>query len=127
MAARRGDQSQCASAFGSRGQGFRDAIDRLKGTLRSYISAGLVSRLYADASQTRSRETPPDTTVAPRSEHEKVLAELHLTSKLIRRKFAMAHHPNRVAPRVRGHATRRMTIANMLIDDALRGLNGRTR
>ena len=64
------------------GMGLRDAIDRLKGTLRSYISAGLVSRLYADASQTRSRETPPDTSVAPRSEHGKVLAELHLTSNL---------------------------------------------
>jgi hypothetical protein len=116
------------------GTGLRDAIDRLTGTLRSYISAGRVSRLYADASQTRSRETPPDTSVASRSEHEKVLAELHLTSnltahdlKLIRRKFAMANHPDRVAPRVRGHATRRMTIANMLIDDALRGLNARTR
>ena len=80
----------------------------------------------------RTRLSPRGPT--SRSEHEKVLAELHLTSnltahdlKLIRRKFAMANHPDRVAPRVRGHATRRMTIANMLIDDALRGLNARTR
>jgi hypothetical protein len=116
------------------GMGFRDAIDRLAGSLWSYISAGLVSRLYADASQTRSRETPSCTSISPRSEHERVLAELHLTSnltahdlKLIRRKFAMANHPDRVAPRVRDQATRRMTIANMLIDDALRGLNARTR
>ena len=116
----------------ARGMGFRDAIDRLTGTLRSYISAGLVSRLYADASQTRSRETTPSTSVAPRSEHEQVLAELHLTSnltahdlKLIRRKFAMANHPDRVAPPIRDEATRRMTIANMLIDDALRGLSAR--
>ena len=113
------------------GIGFRDAIDRLTGTLRSYVSAGLASRLYADAPQTRSRETPP-TPVSLLSEHEQVLAELHLTPnltapdlKLIRRKFAMANHPDRVAPPVRDQATRRMTIANMLIDEALRGLNAR--
>ena len=114
------------------GTGFRDAIDRLAGTLRSYISAGLASRLYADARQTRSREMrrPP---VAPLSEQEQVLAELHLTPsltshdlKLIRRKFAMANHPDRVAPQIREQATRRMTIANMLIDEALRGTNART-
>jgi hypothetical protein len=112
--------------------GFRDAIDRLAGTLRSYISAGLASRLYADAPQTRSRETrrPPAT---PLSEQEQVMAELHLTPaltshdlKLIRRKFAMANHPDRVAPQIREQATRRMTIANMLIDEALRGTKART-
>ena len=89
-----------------------------------------MSRLYADASQKRSRETPLFRSVAPRSEHGKVLAEsshVQPDLKLIRRKFAMANHPDRVAPRVRGHATRRMTIANMLIDGALRGLNARTR
>jgi hypothetical protein len=115
------------------GIAFRDAIDRLTGTLRTYVSAGLASRLYADASQTRSRETPPPAPVSRLSEHEQVLAELHLTPnltapdlKLIRRKFAMANHPDRVAPPVRDQATRRMTIANMLIDEALRGLNART-
>ena len=54
--------------------------------------------------------------------------ELHITPnltstdlKLIRRRFAKANHPDRVAPAVRDQATRRMTIANSLIDEALRG------
>jgi hypothetical protein len=113
--------------------GFRDAIDRLTGTLRSYISAGLAARLYSDASQTRSREMPPRAPIVVLSEHEQVVAELHLTPnltahdlKVIRRKFAMVNHPDRVAPPIREQATRRMTIANMLIDDALRGLKTRT-
>ena len=115
---------------GSRGHGFAGCDQPPIRHLRSYISAGLASRLYADASQKRSRETPLFRSVAPRSEHGKVLAEsshVQPDLKLIRRKFAMANHPDRVAPRVRGHATRRTTIANMLIDGALRGLNARTR
>lgn len=38
----------------------------------------------------------------------------------IRRTFALANHPDRVAPAHRDHATRRMAIANILIDRALK-------
>jgi len=38
----------------------------------------------------------------------------------IRRKFALDNHPDRVAPWLREEATRRMTMANMLIDQALK-------
>jgi len=121
-----------ADPFG--GLEFRHAIDRMAGKVRSYISAGLLARLYSDGfSRTPPREEavsePPP---APKSEHEQVVDELHLTPsltatdlKLIRRRFAKANHPDRVAPSIREEATRRMTIANSLIDEALRGTKGR--
>jgi hypothetical protein len=37
----------------------------------------------------------------------------------IRRRFALSNHPDRVAPALRAVATRRMMIANRLIDEAL--------
>ncbi|MDO1582218.1 hypothetical protein [Rhizobium oryzicola] len=37
-----------------------------------------------------------------------------------RRRFARDNHPDRVAPEFREAATRRMTVANMLVDQALR-------
>ena len=110
---------------------FRQAVDRIAGTLRSYISAGLVSRLYAEGAQLRPKEI--FRRAPARSEHAQILGELHLTPsltahdlKLIRRRFAMANHPDRVAPDIREQATRRMTIANSLIDEALRGTRART-
>ncbi|RUM23183.1 hypothetical protein EFQ99_24480 [Rhizobium vallis] len=43
-----------------------------------------------------------------------------LTLSEKRRAFARANHPDRVAPPFRDHATKRMTLANLLIDEALR-------
>jgi len=40
-----------------------------------------------------------------------------------RRAFAKANHPDRVAPQFRDNATRRMTLANLLIDEAVRRLS----
>lgn len=40
-----------------------------------------------------------------------------------RRAFAKANHPDSVAPAFRDNATARMTIANLLIDEALRRLS----
>lgn len=37
---------------------------------------------------------------------------------LLRRRFAMLNHPDRMAPRLRERANRRMTLANALIDRA---------
>lgn len=104
----------------------RQTIDRMAGKLRSYISAGLLARLYSD---TPSRPPPTQAEpepAPPKSEHEQVVDELHLTPNLtaadlkhLRRKFAKTNHPDRVAPPRRDQATRRMTIANSLIDEAL--------
>ncbi|MET3855684.1 hypothetical protein [Rhizobium sp. OAE497] len=40
-----------------------------------------------------------------------------------RRAFAKLNHPDRVAPQFRDNATRRMTLANLLIDEAVRRLS----
>jgi hypothetical protein len=60
-------------------------------------------------------------------EQEAIEAELGLLGDVdlldlqqIRRNFAKENHPDRVAPEQRLAATRRMTIANMLIDEAIR-------
>jgi hypothetical protein len=45
----------------------------------------------------------------------------------IRREFALANHPDRVAPALRDQATERMTIANMLVDQALQRAKGSAR
>lgn len=113
---------------------FRQAIDRMAGKVRSYLSAGLLARLYTDGfNRTPYREAePPPPPLPPKSEHEQVVDELHLSPnltpadlKLLRRRFAKDNHPDRVAPGVREQATRRMTIANSLIDEALRGIKAR--
>ena len=66
------------------------------------------------------------TSPPPASDPEAIAAELRLTPQLttkelvrIRREFALANHPDRVAPGHRDLATRRMTLANALIDRAL--------
>jgi hypothetical protein len=129
-----------ASALG--GMEFRHAIDRMAGKVRSYISASLLARLYSDGisratAEEDVRASPQDEAApapppAPKSEHDQVMDELHLTPnltvtdlRLIRRRFAKANHPDRVAPSIREEATRRMTIANSLIDEALRGAKRR--
>jgi hypothetical protein len=40
-----------------------------------------------------------------------------------RRTFAKANHPDSVAPPFRENATKRMTLANLLIDEAIRRLS----
>ena len=85
-------------------------------------SAADLAQLYeADA---RSAAPAPR---RPGSDLEMVADELGLTSDLtleelnrIRRDFALANHPDRVAPALGAHATRRMTAANTLIDQALK-------
>ena len=114
---------------------FLHTIDRMAGKVRSYMSAGLLARLYSEGfSRPPPVEAAPKPPPPPKSEHEQVVDELHITPnltstdlKLIRRKFAKSNHPDRVAPGVREQATRRMTIANSLIDEALRGAKPRQR
>ena len=122
-----------AGPFG--GIEFRHAIDRMAGKVRSYISAGLLSRLYSDSlSRPSAAEVATEPAPPTKTEHEQVVDELHLTPNLtstdlktIRRKFAKTNHPDRVPPAIREEATRRMTIANSLIDEALRGAKPRQR
>jgi hypothetical protein len=70
----------------------------------------------------------------PRSIEEAVTQELQLSDDLapadlerIRRTFAYRNHPDRVGPAHKMHALRRMTVANVLIDQALKTARARAR
>jgi hypothetical protein len=127
---------------------FRNAVERLATRLRSYISARFLARLYTDTATEAPPPQPepdpkpepepePQPAAAPpppplKSDLERVIDELHLTPDLtvqdlarIRREFAKGNHPDRVVAPQREEATRRMTIANVLIDEALRGRKSR--
>jgi len=69
-------------------------------------------------------ETPPTELVSDSIEPSDIAVELGLDQALpaelgsIRRHFAFANHPDRVAPHLRERAMVRMQVANMLIDAA---------
>lgn len=80
---------------------------------------------YMGAAAQLKAEPPP----RAKSDLEIVTEELRLESahtaadlKRIRRRYALHNHPDRVPPALREEATRRMTIANTLIDCALKNL-----
>ena len=82
-------------------------------------AADALARLYADEGAHAATSFACDP--------EAIAGELGLTPALgardlerIRREFALANHPDRAAPAARDLATARMTIANTLIDQALR-------
>jgi hypothetical protein len=88
---------------------------------RSYVPLERLARLYGED---RPEGVQPD--YAP-ADDAAVAAELRLASartgedlRRIRRSFAMRNHPDRVPAWLRDEATRRMTIANALIDGAMR-------
>jgi hypothetical protein len=81
--------------------------------------AEALSRIYAD-------EESPAQSLPEDCEPDALARELGLAEDLttreverIRRSFALANHPDRVSADQRDLATRRMTVANMLIDKAL--------
>jgi hypothetical protein len=70
----------------------------------------------------------------PRSIEEAVAQELQLSDDLepadlerIRRTFAYRNHPDRFGPAHKPHALGRMTVANVLIDQALKAARTRAR
>jgi hypothetical protein len=69
--------------------------------------------------QDMSKPSRVGKTASPRS----VADELHITAQMtlsdlnrLRREYALANHPDRAGPVDRENATRRMMVANMLID-----------
>ncbi|NLS15476.1 hypothetical protein HGP16_02755 [Rhizobium sp. P40RR-XXII] len=79
------------------------------------------------------QEPEPEPPVMPkhlaRTSREEIAAELAITSDLTRealqekrRSFAKANHPDSIAALFREQATTRMTLANQLIDEAIRRL-----
>lgn len=81
-----------------------------------------VSLLDHVKSEARVAEEPEPPSVDP----EAIAAELGLSEAKpsdlakMRRIFALANHPDRVAPHLRQRAMVRMQLANMMIDDAKR-------
>ena len=80
----------------------------------------VAAEMYVDA----EASTPNETT---RSLEETVALELQLLDDLglaelerLRRTFAYRNHPDRVGPAHKAQALRRMTVANVLIDQALK-------
>ena len=79
----------------------------------------------ADALQD-AMSAQPDEPEQPSIEPEAIAAELNLSEAKpadlakMRRRFALANHPDRVAPHLRQRAMVRMQLANMMIDDAKR-------
>jgi hypothetical protein len=106
-----------------RAASFRDAFDRIPDDRRErrYIPLDRLARLYGEQ---RPEGTQP--AVWP-ADDAAIAAELRLGSarngddlRRIRRSFAMRNHPDRVPAWLRDEATRRMTIANAMIDSAMR-------
>ena len=96
--------------------GSRDPADPYRAELAAYL----------DAASPLIDSPPLSDDVLPSIEPADVASELGLGSadasdfKQIRRDFAFANHPDRVAPHLRERAMVRMQLANMLIDDAQR-------
>jgi hypothetical protein len=87
--------------------------------------AGLTASLL-DSYFEHQREVPAQKPSKP-SDAKSVADELHITARMsssdlhrLRREFALANHPDRAEQAQREDATRRMMIANMLIDRELR-------
>lgn len=92
---------------------------------RAAFSPGRMSHLYAEAWGGSAAEKPGSTD----DEAEQVGAALHIRPRHsarelrhIRREFARDNHPDRMPAAHRDRATRRMVIANGLIDQALKAL-----
>jgi len=102
----------------------RDLGARYRAEFEAYIDAA--APLIAPAVAKPAQPVPPAEAELPSIEPHAILLELHLEGAAledfarIRRAFAFANHPDRVAPHLRERASLRMQIANMLIDDARR-------
>jgi hypothetical protein len=104
------------------GSGFATEYREAGADLATEFSALLdqVKLALADESQQPEHDLPP---IDP----ESIAIELGLDLTThaadfgrLRRSFAFANHPDRVAPHLRHRAMIRMQVANMLIDDAKR-------
>jgi hypothetical protein len=89
------------------------------------LNAETLGGLYVDElvyDPDASADGPSNTTTNP----AEIAAELAITGQTsieelhrLRRRFALANHPDRLAPVYRDTATRRMMVANRLIDEAI--------
>jgi hypothetical protein len=92
-------------------------------------SGAAYDRMYIDAEFADTARHGP-----PPSVEQAVALELQLSDTLepaelerMRRRFAYRNHPDRVGPTQQARALQRMTVANALIDQALKAARARTR
>ena len=92
-------------------------------------ASAAAAEMYVDAEA--SAPTPNETTL---SLEETVALELQISDDLglaelerMRRTFAYRNHPDRVGPSHKARALQRMTVANVLIDQALKAARARAR
>lgn len=104
----------------------------------AYVSPNALSQIYETTAANFGPTPPPvvsqqsQPVAAPSTKPQDIARELklrmwHSVDQImeIRRSFAMKNHPDRVAVAIRDAATVRMSIANTLIDEALRARDGR--
>lgn len=104
----------------------------------AYVSAGRLSQIYETTIESFGKTPPPPAPPPkpipqPSVKPADVARELRLRSSHtieqlieIRRRFALANHPDRVPAVIREAATVRMGIANMMIDEAIATVDSRT-
>jgi hypothetical protein len=95
----------------------------------------LAGRLSPGATSSHYLENvgePPPKPVNKSSDPRAVAAELRITAEMtcsdlnrLRRRFALANHPDRADLALRENATRRMMVANMIIDGEVRRRSAR--
>lgn len=125
-AARRASQSRPATALD-----FLSVIDDLgRGLVVSDQAATAGYREHADERKAEAAALPPPAPPLPQPsiDPDDIARELGLSGRkkaeeldAIRRRFALANHPDRVPAELRGVSMVRMQVANMLIDEAKRG------
>lgn len=101
-------------------------VSRLRDTRTSAASASL--DLYLEHQMEKRVQPRAPLTTDPQA----VAAELSISDRMsiadlnrLRREFALANHPDRFFDEERHDATRRMMIANMLIDNAVKQRHAR--
>lgn len=107
----------------------------------AYVSPNALSQIYGATAENfgpaitapspvahKPEVTPPPSVLPQDIARELKLRVWHSPDDLIaiRRRFAKTNHPDRVIPSHRDAATTRMSIANTLIDEALRVRDSRT-
>jgi hypothetical protein len=97
----------------------QQAIDDLLSS-PAHVPVGKLAQMYTD-------DQPGDEPADNREIDQFIADELQLSPNLtvedlrrLRREFAIDNHPDRVGPAERRHATRRMSLVNVLIDKALK-------
>ncbi|MCA0031696.1 MULTISPECIES: hypothetical protein [Mesorhizobium] len=105
---------------------------RIKVSAAEYREAGTdlaseFAALLEHAKLALAGEEPKPEEILPPIDPESIAVELGLDQPKstadfgrVRRRFAFANHPDRVAPHLRQRAMIRMQVANMLIDEAKR-------